>query len=268
MRIFILGLIVLTLSVSSVVALTLAGTGDSEVLLQHLALEYQRIYPDRTVEVPPSVGSSGGIRMLLQGRTDLARVARPLSESEVQHGLKGKFFALVPIVFVANLPQDCLSDLNSEQVLKIFSGDYQRWSQLGECPDQKIFLARREYDDSSNRILFDKIAGLREIGKPAGRIIYTTPETFQTIESHPYTLGYLPLSQVKNSTLTRFSFDGVVASAESLVNNSYALKLPLALVWKNTLSAESRHFVQFLESNEAQAVIRAYGAVPTMGQAL
>ncbi len=266
MRIFLLVLIVFTLQTVPATALNLSGTGDSEILLQRLATEYQRLYPDQHVEVPPSVGSSGGIRMLLQGRTDLARVARPLHEEEIQQGLRWHKFASVPIVFVANLPQRCVTDLNSSQILKIYNGSYSRWSQLGNCPDQKIYLAKREEDDSSNRILFDKIKGLRELKKLAGKTIYTTREAFATIAAHPYTLGYLPLSQVVNSNLVQFSIDGVMATSTTVTNEMYRLHLPLALVWKEPLHTEARRFLQFLNSPEAQKLIGSFGAVPVSGQ--
>jgi phosphate transport system substrate-binding protein len=265
-RIFFLILIVFTLQAVPATALNLSGTGDSEILLQRLATEYQRLHPDQRVEVPPSVGSSGGIRMLLQGRTDLARVARPLREDETQQGLRWHKFASAPIVFVANLPQGCVTDLNSNQILKIYNGSYNRWSQLGNCPDQKIYLAKREEDDSSNRILFDKINGLRDLKKLAGKTIYTTRETFETIAAHPYTLGYLPLSQVTNSSLTQFSIDGVMATSKTVINETYRLQLPLALVWKEPLPAEARRFLRFLNSSEAQKLIGSLGAVPVTVQ--
>ncbi len=266
MRIFFLGLFGLILQASPLLALTLAGTGDSELLLQRLATEYQRLYPDRSVEVPPSVGSSGGIRMLLQGRTDLARVARPLSEGEAQQGLHWRKFASVPIVFVANLPQNCISDLNSKQLLNIFNGRYSRWSQLGNCPNQKIYLARREAGDSSNRVLYEQITGLGEVKNPVGKTIYTTQETFETIAAHPYTLGYLPLSQLTSSTLNLFTIDGVMASPATIINQTYGLQLPLALAWREPLREESRNFLQFLDSPAAQELIGSFGAVPVSGR--
>jgi phosphate transport system substrate-binding protein len=266
MRIIFLGLMMVVLQASSLFALTLAGTGDSELLLQGLAAEYHRLYPERVVEVPPSVGSGGGIRMLLQGRTDLARVARPLSQKEQQKGLVWRKFALDPIVFVANLPQKCIADLKDEQLLNIFNGSYGRWSQLGNCPDQKIFLARREAGDSSNRILYEEIAGLRKIASPAGRTIYTTPETLETIVSHPYTLGYLPLSQASHSSLIQFSLNGVKAGPATISDKSYRLLLPLALVWKEPLQEDAKLFLHFLESPIARELISLYGAVPVSEQ--
>lgn len=262
MRFFYLGLMLFCLQASPLFALTLAGTGDSEMLLQRLATEYHRLHSDREVYVPASVGSGGGIRMLLQGRSELARVARPLSQAEKQQGLSWRGFAQVPIVFIANLPLKCMTDLNSKQILGIFNGKYRRWSQLGNCPDQKIYLARREAGDSSNRILYQQISGLREIQYPVGRIIYTTHEAFETIANHPYTLGYLPVSQIKGSSLIQFSINGVMPNSESMANRSYVLLLQLALVWKAPLSEEAKQFLQFLETTKAQEVIRSFGGIP------
>ena len=177
-------------------ALTVPGTGDSLVVLQRLALEYQRIYPERKIEIPPSIGSTGGIRMLLQGEVELARVARTLRLEEEAQGLKWLEFARSPIVFVGNLPDKCQTNLSSAQVVAVFSGEIDRWSQLGNCPDHKIYLARREAGDSSDNVLQKKIVGLSEIKNKVGKVIYTTQIAFRTIFEHPYTLGYLPLAQV------------------------------------------------------------------------
>ncbi len=262
MRVLFIGLVGLFLQMSSVFALDVAGTGDSELLLQRLATEYHRLHPDLKVEVPPSVGSSGGIRLLLQGRTDLARVARPLSEKEVKQGLVWRKFAAVPVVFVANLPQTCITDLSSKQLIHIFSGEYRNWSQLGNCPEKKIYLAKREAGDSSNRVIYQKIKGLREVTSNVGKTIYTTGEAFSTINSHPYTLGYLPLAQVIQSSLVRFSIDGISANPTTIINDSYGLQLPLALVWKGPLQREAEAFIRFLDSPQAQGIVESFGAVP------
>lgn len=243
-------------------ALVVAGTGDSEELLQRLGAEFSRHNPQIEVSVPPSVGSSGGVRMLLEGRTDLARVARPLKPAEARQGLHWRAFALVPILFVANLPRTCVSDISSRQVVEIFAGRLTNWSQLGDCPSAKIYLARREEGDSSNRVLKAQIAGLDEIKQPVGRTIYTTPEAFETITRYPYTLGYLPETELLSATLVRLSFNGVVANAETVASRRYPLQQILALAWRDPLRPAAAKFLAFLATPTAQKIIREFGAVP------
>ena len=48
--------------------LTIPGTGDSQDVLRLLAERFQRDNPDVTVEIPDSVGSTGGIRLVQIGR--------------------------------------------------------------------------------------------------------------------------------------------------------------------------------------------------------
>lgn len=265
-RISVFVLILLLLCPLPLFALTVAGTGDSEAMLQRLALEFKRIYPESELEVPPSVGSSGGLRMLVQGRTDLARIARNLYPAEVDKGLSYKTFAVVPIVFIANLPEKCVTDLRAEQVLNIFSGKISSWAQLGQCSEQKIYLAKRERGDSSNRILEESIVGFSEINKSAGQEILTTPEALKIVSDHEYTLGYLPLSQMTVSHLVQFSYNGTVASLENVRSGQYELILSLALAWKEPLKEDAKKFIDFLKRSEAQDLIRSFGALPVLSQ--
>ncbi|MBU4117543.1 MAG: hypothetical protein KJ555_02120, partial [Proteobacteria bacterium] len=51
--------------------LVIPGTGDSQVLLQKLAVLYTKNRPV-TVEIPESIGSGGGIRSVITGKTEIA----------------------------------------------------------------------------------------------------------------------------------------------------------------------------------------------------
>jgi len=51
------------------------GTGDSQSLLRRLATEFERKNPGIKIEVPESIGSSGGIKATAKGECDIGRVA-------------------------------------------------------------------------------------------------------------------------------------------------------------------------------------------------
>ena len=268
MRYYLVVLLYGLLHSSPLWAVTLAGTGDSEILLKRLAAEYHRKYPDRpAVSVPESVGSSGGIRMLLQGRTDFARVARPLKPEEARQGLRIWTFARVPILFVANLPQPCVQGLDSESILDIVYGEITNWSQVNAgCPNHKLYFARREPGDSSTRVLQRVIPGFDEESISAGKTVYTTMETVRIIQEHPYTMGFIPGTALHDSNLTHLAYNGIKASTQTVADGRYPLLLEFSLVWKEPLSVQARQFMHYLQQSDAREIMNAFGAVATPGE--
>ncbi len=261
----ILTLFIITLGATSAFALerlVIPGTGDSQKLLRVAAQSFEESHPDLIVDIPDSVGSTGGIKRVLNGHAPLARIARGLHAEEQASGLKLNLFAYTPIVFVANLPEKCVDNLSPTDIVAIYSGEITSWKQLGHCPDHKIYIANREEGDSSRLLIEEHIPGFKDIQNFAGEIIYSTPEAQHIIEDHPYTIGYLPLSMLTRSTLTQFSIDNLYPSGENLVSRKYSLTAPLGLVWKDELPESYRQFVDFLFSAKGQEIIYSQGAVP------
>ncbi len=239
-----------------------AGTGDSQKLLNALARGFEENRPGVKIEVPPSVGSTGGIKHLLDGDCELARIARPLAAEEQGHGLKYRVFAFSPVVFTANLQRPCPVSLSAEQVVGIYSGKISSWSQLGACPEHKIYVANREEGDSSRRIIEQRLTGFKDISSWAGEILYSTPATLETVEKHPFTFGYLPLSSALNTSLVKFQFEGVEPTVENVQDRSYPLSVPLGIAWKEPLTGLAREFAEYLFSPQAHAIMQSSGAVP------
>ncbi|SHJ72951.1 phosphate transport system substrate-binding protein [Malonomonas rubra DSM 5091] len=242
--------------------ITVSGTGDSQHLLRQIAQAFEHNNPQSKILVPNSVGSGGGIKLLQADRTELARIARPLKPKEQAEGLKYRTFAYAPVVFVANLPEQCFEDISTENFLAILRGEINNWSQLGNCPDNKIYIANREEGDSSKSVLERVIPQINEIANPAGRTIYSTPEAYDTLNRYPYSFGYLPKSQVHKGNLTMLKFDGTEATNSNVQQGSYPLVVPLGIVWKGTPTGTTKAFLDFLFGEEAKAIMVKLGAVP------
>ncbi|NIM68041.1 MAG: phosphate ABC transporter substrate-binding protein, partial [Armatimonadetes bacterium] len=86
------------------------------------------------IAIPKSVGSSGGIETLRKRETELARVARPLTEDEKNEGFKEVVFARTPVVFVVHPSVSEIDDITSEQIVGIYSGKVTWWEELGGSP--------------------------------------------------------------------------------------------------------------------------------------
>ncbi|WP_221251207.1 PstS family phosphate ABC transporter substrate-binding protein [Desulfuromonas versatilis] len=246
--------------------LVIAGTGDSLRLLGVLGRAFEGHYPAIATEVPPSVGSTGGIKRLFEGDCDLARVARPLDAQETRLGLGYRLFAYSPVVFVANLPSSCIEGVAAEQVIGIYSGALDSWDQLSPaCEQQKIYVANREEGDSSRRVIEQRLPAFKAIPAFAGEVLYSTQEALRILERYPYTIGYLPLASALGSSLKILAFDGNLPQVTDGGAQNYPLLVPLGIVWKGQLQGPRRQFVEFLSSSEARELVRANGALPASG---
>lgn len=242
--------------------LVIAGTGDSQELLRHVAHDFMARHPGILVEVPESTGSGGGIKAVLAGTCQMARVARPLTQREKEQGLTYLLFARAPVVFAIHPSVQGVRNLTREQIIGIYTGRIRTWGQLGGSPDRKIYVANREAGDSSRRILEHFLPGFRDIRTFVGETIYTTPETVAILRSTPGTIGYIPLSAAAGTGLGIPSLDGFAPTGKAVASGDYPLAIPLALVWKDEPSAPQRLFIRFLLGPEGRRIIEEYGAFP------
>ena len=241
--------------------IVIEGTGDSQQLLRILASAFEKTHPGAQVKIPDAIGSSGGIKAVADGKCDLARVAREIKEKEKIFNLKYLLFAWSPAVFVASPNVKNVASVTAGQVVGIFSGQVTSWKDL-DCADQKIFVAQREAGDSTRIMLEKNLPGWKEIRHFAGEEVYTTPELIDIIAQHDNTIGYAPLSMARPAGLSVLKYEGLDPSVENVVNGSYPLKVPFALVWKGELAGLARDFVDFTRSSEGQKIIAENGAVP------
>jgi phosphate transport system substrate-binding protein len=131
--------------------LVIPGAGTSEVVLKHLAEGFQRQYPQDQVQIPPSVGSAGGIKAVAGDEAIIGQASRSLREREVQAGLKQLVFAQDAVAFAVG-EAVTVHGLSCEQLADIYSGRIDNWSVLGG-PSMPIRVLVRETTESSYEIL-------------------------------------------------------------------------------------------------------------------
>lgn len=242
--------------------LVIEGSGDSEGILENLAWQFMRTHSNVVIAIPKSVGSSGGIEALMKRETELARVARPLTEDEKNEGLKEVVFARTPVVFAVHPSVSEIDNITSEQIVDIYSGKVTLWEELGGSRF-KVYPVTREPVDSSRLLLEENIPGMKDLSlTPMTKIAYSTDEAVAIIKGHKNTMGFLPMAMVHNSGLKVLKLDGVYPSVENVRNGTYPLVVPLAVVHREKLSPLASKFVAFLFGPVAKDVIEKYGSVP------
>ncbi len=242
--------------------LTIPGTGDSQAMLRAMIPLFQARHPGVALVIPHTVGSSGGIKALIDGSAEVARVARPLKDEERSAGLETRLFARSPVVIAANLPAGTRLSLRLDQIVGIYDGSIRDYAQLGGPPG-KIYTLTRERGDSCLSVLKRAVPGFKDIEEPVGKVYYTTQEVVRALVGHPGSLCYVPLASIRGTGLAVMAVDSVEPTTENVRSQAYPLAVPLGLTFKGRPSPLARAFLEFLEGPEAGRVMREFGCVPT-----
>src|SRR3954447_24650090 len=174
--------------------LSVVGTGDGIDLLRALGAAYTADHPDTNVIVPPSIGSGGGVAAVGSNKEVLARVARPLSDSEKEAGLIATPVFRLPSAFFVHRSAGILS-LTNAQLAGIYSGKITNWRDVGG-QDVRIKVVRREDQDSTLLVLRQSMPGWKDLAiTEKSKVAVTTQDCIDTVKEVPGTIGFGPFTK-------------------------------------------------------------------------
>ena len=236
---------------------TLPGTGDSQDLLRALAQSYTAQFPDRTVVVPNSTGSDGGIKVVGTGESPIGRVSRlPDSQEVAKYGrLEYLEFSRVPVVFVVGA-QAGVRNLSQQQICDLFSGRITNWKDVGGN-DRLVDVQSRP--NGSNLQTIKKnvscFAGLTVT--PNANYNERNADLVASMKRFPGAIGFMPLSEAVLYGSEAVALDGVLSTMPN-----YPLGIGLGFVHKGALPAGVQAFLEYLKTESAHNVMRTTGHVP------
>lgn len=251
--------LILLLLPTSVLAetLTIPGTGDGVSVLTAVAAAFTKQNPGSVINVPESIGSSGGIKAAGKGDAILARVARGLKQKEDQYGLTYRPFATVPAVFFISMDIS-IDYLSSQQICDIYSGKISNWEQVGG-PDLPIIVIRREENDSTLAVLRASFPGFDQIKITDNAMLAkSTPEIFRMTNTEKHAIGFGPYDVAKNSPVRTIKVDGRAPTF-----SGYPSVTTLAFVFQQKkLTPIATKFLEFATSKEANLAIIVASGIP------
>ncbi len=240
------------------------GTGANEFLLKKLAEAYNRENPGDAVLIPPSVGSSGGIRLVGEGEKILGRVARPLKKEENKYGLSYLVFAKDPVVFAVSSRVE-VNDLTVQQLVDIYSGKIENWQQVGG-QDYPVRLLIREPEDSSLLIIKKHLPPFRDLHfSDKAKCLYHDNEMIEMLKKYSTVIGWLTSSSLVaiGPVVNSIAIGGVEPSVENVVSGRYGLVGDYALVFKEKrLDALAKKFIDFIFSKTGAQLLKEAGVIP------
>jgi phosphate transport system substrate-binding protein len=236
---------------------TLPGTGDSQDLLRTLAKRYTDQFPDRSVIVPNSTGSDGGIKVVGTGESPIGRVSRlPDSQEVAQYGpFEYVEFSRVPVVFVVGRETGVIN-LSQDQICQLFSGRITNWKDVG---GNDVLVDVQSRPDGSNlQTIKQHIPCFSSLTVIANaNYNERNADLVAAMKRFPGAIGFMPLSE---SVLYRYqavALDGVLPTMPS-----YPLGIGLGFVHKGALPAGVQAFLDYLQSEAAHTIMRTTGHVP------
>ena len=108
--------------------LTVAGSSSVTPVMEKLKEAYEAINPNVTIEVQQS-DSTTGVTSTVEGVCDIGMASRDLKESEIEEGVTSQTIAIDGIAVIVNVNNE-IDGLTKEQVMKIYTGEIMKWSEV------------------------------------------------------------------------------------------------------------------------------------------
>lgn len=236
------------------------STSMNDVMLA-LIEGFKSVQPGVTVNYNGS-GSGSGISGVLAGSCDLGLSSRGLTDDEKAEGAVENVIAKDGVAVVVN-PANPVTELTSEQIAKIFTGEITNWSEVGG-EDAEIAVFGRD-SASGTRSAFEEILGIQD--KCAYLNEYSsTGDVIGNVASNPNAIGYASLSAV-DETVSAVSVDGVAPTEATVADGSFPIQRPFVIVTVEgtELSEAAQAFLNYAMSADVADIIAAAGAVSANG---
>lgn len=202
-------------------------------------------------------GSGTGIQEASEGKCDIGNSSRKLKDEEAEK-LDATVVGLDGIALVVN-PANKLEDISLENLAKVYSGEITNWKELGG-DDKAIVVIGRE-DGSGTRDGFESIVMGDKEPKYAQEL-ESTGSVINAVATTDGAIGYASLANV-DETVKALKIGGVEATEENVKSGAYEVQRPfICATLKGSDNKLVKAYLDFILSEEGQALVLAQGAVP------
>lgn len=242
-------------------AIRVGGTGTAIGALQQVATKFAADTGGKVVVVP-ALGSSGSLRALIDGKLELAVIARPLTSDETAAGLRPSLVLRTPYVMATS--HRGAGDLKAADIAKIYAANNPVW------PDgTPIRIILRPRSDTDTELLGALFPGMRDAMEAARRrkevpIAATDQDNADEAEHLTGSLIGATTTQIKTEgrQLHGLSIDGIEPTLANFENGTYPYAKKLYVIVKGDANPGVAGFVAFLRSPTGLALLRDAEVLP------
>ncbi|SMY34599.1 phosphate ABC transporter substrate-binding protein [Photobacterium andalusiense] len=244
---------------------TVAGSTSVSHVMDILAEHYSVKHPDTKINVQ-GISSSAGIVALQTGTADIGMSSRIINSTELDQNYTITPIAHDGIALVVN-PNNPVNNITRLEVDNIYHGVTKNWQQVGGN-NNPIAVVSRE-NASGSRFSFEHFMKLtKDIAgftvsdiNPEVLVVSTNGMVKSLIARNQQAIGYLSFGSV-DSSIKPLSYNGVSPSIKNIRSGEYKMARPFLIMYKKQgLSANTKQFIQFLNSDDAKKIINDNGYI-------
>lgn len=251
--------------------ITIKGSDTMVHLVSSWAEAFMKKQPDAEVSVTGG-GSGTGIAALLNATTDICAASRQIKKKELklaeQKSISPKEIAVARdgIAVVVN-PSNPVSEMSMDQLAKIFTGAYKKWSRVGG-PNEEIIVLSRE-SSSGTYVFFQEHVLKKQDYTQRAKLMPATSAIIQSVSSDKWAIGYVGLgyalaakSKVKIIAVKADDNSATVSPSEQTVKSGeYSIARSLYLYINGEAAGTVKNFIDFCLSDRGQKIAIETGYV-------
>jgi len=248
--------------------ITVKGSDTMVILAQKWAEVYMKSNPGAAIQVTGG-GSGTGISALINGATDIAISSRKMKRTEMDK-MKQKYNTLGVEIACAKdgitvflHPSNKVKELTLKQLGQIYRGEIKNWKEVGGA-DQKIKLYGRE--NSSGTYVFFQEHVVEGDYAPSCQTLPGTAAVVNAVKKDPNAIGYGGAAYAEGIEICKVKKDanspGVLATAETIKNDTYPISRYLFMYIKNKPTGELKKYIDWILSPEGQKLVVDMGYFP------
>lgn len=227
-------------------------------------------FPEQNIAIYVSAGGSGaGVKAALEGTSDFGMLAREIKDEEKEKlGEMVDFRIGIDALTISVNPDNPLSkvtdDLTTEEVKKIFAGEYKYWDEVdSSLPHREIVVVIRDLGGGAHEVFQKAVMGDTQVRADAIQSPSMGALVAKVIENKD-AIGYASFGMVNQNEgkLVPMKVDGVEPTTENIVSGDYKISRPLIVVKKGELSPEQKAFMDVVTSDVGAQIIEKMGFVP------
>ena len=233
----------------------IAGSTSVQPYAEVLAEDYALLYPESEIDVQGG-GSAAGITAAETGAADIGMSSRALQDDET--ALWSVEIARDGLAIIVN-PKNSVADLTLDQIRGLYAAEITDWSELGGTK-AKVHIIAREAGSGTRSAFEDLVMNGYEI-TPKAIVQDSNGAVRQLVSSDPNSIGFISLGLV-DQTVKAIKLEGVTASRDNVLNESYSLYRPFLFVAKSEPEGLAANFIEFVLSPEGKEILSNEGLIP------
>ncbi|MDY0132960.1 MAG: phosphate ABC transporter substrate-binding protein [Desulforegulaceae bacterium] len=227
-------------------------------VLKEASQNIMKFNPDIRITIGGG-GSGTGIKKLGEGLIDIGNSGRKPSKNEIEkYNLSMYRWAIDGVAIIVN-KKNSISNINTQTLQKIFSGEITNWKTLGG-ENGSINIYTRD-EASGTREVFWKKALLKENISQKAIFISSNGAMKTAVSKDENAIGYISIGHLDNN-VKGVSLNKAYPDLENVKSGKYNVSRGLFSNTKGEAKGLNKKFIDYLYSEDGQKIIKSKGFIP------